>query len=373
MIKHLKELETPSLIINEEKMNRNLHRMMSVRTKHGVNVRPHFKTHKSIAIAKKQLELGAIGITVATATEAELLLDNGIEKILIAFPLTDRKKISRLLERGKNARLIFAIDSEEQAAIFKEEGNILEVEPELWIKVNSGLNRCGVEPREETVQLATFIKKEAVGKLSGLFTHAGHSYAAASPEEIDRIAKEEAESILTSANACENAGIPIEHRSVGSTPTFERAAQYDGITEVRPGNAVFFDAMQVGLGTAQLEETALTVLATVVSKKKGRFIIDTGSKSLTTEKGAHGNETVKGFGKILNEGELYVTRVSEEHGIVEIPEEAEGIWEKLQLNQRVEVLPNHACPVVNLFDYYYVLKENGDLVTLPVDGRGKSQ
>ncbi|MCD8509482.1 MAG: alanine racemase [Bacillus sp. (in: Bacteria)] len=370
----LEQLETPALVLDEKKYNRNLTRMMAVR-ENGVDVRPHFKTHKSVAIAKKQLVLGAVGITVATSTEAELLLDHGFNDILLAFPLTDETKIKRLFLKAKEkqARLILTVDSEEQGLIVKKAADQIRIEPELWIKINSGLNRCGVEPREEGVKLALFITEHKLGRLTGLYTHAGHSYAASSLKEIAQIADAEARAIIDTAEDCEKEGIPITHRSVGSTPTFERGAKFKGITEVRPGNAVFFDSMQVGLGVASFEETALYVLATVVSVKKGRFILDTGSKALTTEKGAHGNESVKGFGKLLDYEGLNVTRVSEEHGIVEVTEKTASILDTIQLNDRVRIVPNHACPVVNLFDNYYVHQENGELTKLPVDGRGKSQ
>ncbi|MDG5786106.1 alanine racemase [Evansella sp. AB-P1] len=364
-------IETPALILTESKMINNIQRMLSVKEKYNVNVRPHFKTHKSIKIAKEQLKQGASGITVATATEAELLLENGVEDILVAFPLSDKKKIFRLLKWVPTAKVIFTIDSMDQALIIHEAAEELHKKAEVWIKVNCGLNRCGVEPGLEVYELA----KETIDKtdlqLTGLYTHAGHSYGATRSQHIDEIAKFEAESIVQSAKICEERGISIRHRSVGSTPTFEKAAQYEGITEVRPGNAVFFDGIQVGLGVAQLEEVALTVLATVVSIKKDRCIIDAGSKALTTEKGAHGNESIKGFGQLLIDKPLYVSRVSEEHGVIEVT--GDQIGNQISLNEKVNIIPNHACPVVNLFDYYYVMKEDGTIERMKVDGRGKSQ
>ncbi|MBU9714249.1 alanine racemase [Evansella tamaricis] len=363
-----KPIETPALILNEQKMKQNLKRVMGVQEKNNVKVRPHFKTHKSISIAKLQLTMGACGITVATVTEGELLLENGIDDILVAFPLTDSNKIKRLFKWTKIARVIFTVDSMEQSELMMNEAKKWGLNPEVWIKVNSGLNRCGVEPNNEVLELAKFIKKENVLNLTGIYTHAGHSYAAKTKEEIRQIAKEEALSVLNSVDLCEKEGISLPNRSVGSTPTFEAAATYSGITEVRPGNAVFFDAIQVGLGVAKADEVALTVLSTVVSRKSNRLIIDAGSKALTTEKGAHGNEVVKGYGRSLVDGEFFITRVSEEHGIIDSTE-----INNIQLNEKLQIIPNHACPVVNLYDFYYVQRENGQIERWLVDGRGKSQ
>ncbi|MBU9722912.1 MULTISPECIES: alanine racemase [Bacillaceae] len=372
------QIETPALIVSEEKLKRNIERMIKVRN-NDVEVRPHFKTHKSVSIAKMQLAMGAIGITVATVSEAELLLTSGLKDILVAFPLSDRKKINKLLQWNDKARIIFTIDNCEQADIISSQADGLNVKSEVWIKVNCGLNRCGVEPEEETLALAKYIIDSTSLNLTGLYTHAGHSYGASTQEAITKIAIGEAESIVKSAELCEKEGIYIKHRSVGSTPTFEVAAKIKGITEVRPGNAVFFDGIQVELGVANIEEVALTVLATIASIKSNRLIIDAGSKALTTEKGAHGNEGITGFGRILNDSgqELLISRLSEEHGIVELAGDNANHHnhhnQKRRLNDKIHIIPNHACPVVNLYDYYYLEKADGKYEKFPVDGRGKSQ
>ncbi|ADU29062.1 alanine racemase [Evansella cellulosilytica] len=362
------EIETPALILDEKKLNKNIDRMMKV-SEHGVTIRPHFKTHKSVWIAKRQIEKGASGITVATASEAELLFENGLTDILLAFPLADPVRLKKLLKWSKRARLILTVDSEEQVKIIEAIAKELIVTPEVWIKVNSGLNRCGVEPGVEAFNLAECINNTETLDLTGMYTHAGHSYAAKCEEEVNRIAKQEAESILRSVELCEKNGIIIPNRSIGSTPTFERGAKYAGITEVRPGNAVFFDNIQVALGIASEEEVALTVLASIASVKNERIIIDAGSKALTTEKGAHGNEGVIGFGRVITNEKIFVSRVSEEHGIIDNMQNP--IFHKL--NEKVHIVPNHACPVVNLFNFYYVIKENGDYEKVCVDGRGMSQ
>lgn len=134
--------------------------------------------------------------------------------------------------------------------------------------MNSGLNRIGVELNEEVMKLAQHVKGLSGLLLDGIFIHAGHSYAASSKEEVEKIAREEADSVVRSTKLCEDAGINIDHRSIGSTLTFKIAGTVEGITEIRPGNAIFYDMVQVGLGVAKREQCALTVLSSVVSVKR---------------------------------------------------------------------------------------------------------
>jgi D-serine deaminase-like pyridoxal phosphate-dependent protein len=369
----MENIETPALIIDEKKMQTNIERMLSVKKLYGIDVRPHFKTHKSSFIAKEQIKAGACGITVATVSEAEVLLRKGFTDILIAYPLIEKKKVQRLFPYKRKARLIFTIDSKEQADLMLESLTNEDDSLEVWIKVNSGLNRCGTEPGEESVKLAEYVSTLKGLTLTGLYTHAGHSYAATSENQLNEIAKQEVNSILKTADLCEKQGIKITNRSVGSTPTFERAATYKGITEVRPGNAVFFDRVQMCLGIAKKDEVAMTILTQLISKRENRLIFDGGSKAFTTEKGAHGNEGVKGFGQALDYSKLTLTRLSEEHGIIDINELDNQIINQIPLGERVRFIPNHACTALNLFDHYTMINKAGKMERITIDGRGKSQ
>lgn len=369
----LKNTQTPALIIDEKKMKRNIERMLSVKKVYGIEVRPHFKTHKSSFIAHEQLKAGACGITVAKVSEAEVLLRSGITDILIAYPLVDPQKVQSLSPYRRNARIIFTIDSKDQANRMVESLNDEDDYLEVWIKVNSGLNRCGREPGEETLKLAKYVSTLKGLRLTGLYTHAGHSYAATSEQQLDDVAKQEVNSILETADLCERHGIRIVNRSVGSTPTFERAASYKGITEVRPGNAIFFDRVQMGLDVAKKHEVAMTVLTQLISKQENRLVFDGGSKAFTTEKGAHGNEGVTGYGQALDHEKIIITRLSEEHGIIDINEENNQLLKGISLGQKLRFIPNHACTAVNLFDHYTMLKIDGKMARIIIDGRGKSQ
>ncbi|WP_026690974.1 alanine racemase [Alteribacter aurantiacus] len=356
---------TPELVLDINQLSKNMKRMTESAKANGVRLRPHVKTHKSIEVAKKQLEEGADGLTVATLKEAEVFKRGGFRDILMAYPLRNREKISQFVALADGIRLIATVDELEQASRLNEEANRQGQTIEVWVKINSGLNRCGVEPEEEAVNLVREITTMSSLDVTGLFTHAGHAYGAPSDKRRVEIANEEAQAVLLSAHACEQAGYPIEHRSVGSTPTYEISGRFEGITEVRPGNAVFFDGVQAGLGVCELEECAVTVVASVVSIKKDRVIVDAGSKALTLEKGAHGNDSVKGFGMIVEPTEhhgLTLTRLSEEHGIMDGTAQFPTDY--------VRIVPNHVCTAVNLYDHYVVVDGDTIVDKWSIDAKG---
>ena len=366
-MKDLSHVETPSLLLDYGKLAANMKRMSDFAKKHCVELRPHIKTHKSIEIAKLQLANGAVGITTAKIEEAEVMADAGIKDILIAYPISSPEKIRKvigLLNRGVDLKI--SVDSLEQVKLLQKGLENTSHSLEVWIKVDSGLNRCGVEPGKAALRLAQAILFLSRLRVGGIFTHAGHAYGAASKGEIEEIALAEARAVVESAEECEKAGIPIKVRSVGSTPTFEISGKVEGITEVRPGNAVFYDAIQVGLGVAQHDSCALTVSASVVGVYEDRIVLDAGSKTLCLDKGAHGLDSVKGYGYIPGYPGLTIDRLSEEHGV--------AVFDKkpaLKLNDKVRIIPNHACTVVNQFDEYTVMEGERVVDTWKVDARGK--
>ncbi|MGF2614540.1 D-TA family PLP-dependent enzyme [Rossellomorea vietnamensis] len=343
-------LDTPTLLLDYQKLLKNINEIASFAKENNLAYRPHIKTHKSVDIAKLQLQAGAVGITTATIPEAEAMAAGGIRDILIAHPISSPQKIKRcinLLERGVKLKII--VDSKEQLVYLQKELEHTPFTLEVWIKINSGLNRCGVEPGKDALKLAKEIMANTNLMLGGILTHAGHSYGASSSDQIEKIGLQEGQAVVESAEECEKAGIPIPVRSVGSTPTYKISGKVPGITEIRPGNAVFFDAIQVGLGVAAIENCALTVLASVVGVHPDRIVFDTGSKTLCLDKGAHGNESVKGFGHVVGHPEITIERLSEEHGVGVVAGET-----SLKLNDKVQIIPNHACTVANMFEEYVV-------------------
>jgi D-serine deaminase-like pyridoxal phosphate-dependent protein len=321
--------ETPLAIVDESAMEANLARMSQLALGAGLALRPHAKTHKSPFVAARQLAHGARGLTVATLLEAEVFAENGARDLLIAHPPVGEAKLRRLraLAEG-DLRLAVALDSAELAGALPEGVEV------LW-EVDSGLHRLGTPPGPETVRgvlslLAVLDEK----RFRGLLTHGGHAYAG----DPRRAAVDERDALVTSALLLRAEGIAVRELSVGSTPTAGFATAGSGLTEMRPGTYVFGDANQVTLGSLTLEDCALGVVSSVVSRAAGRAVLDAGSKALSADLKVAGLE---GYGMVLGRPGARLERLSEEHGVL--------VGEDLPaLGERVLVVPAHACTTVNL-------------------------
>ena len=337
-------MDTPRIVIDERRLDTNIEDMAVMARKAGVALRPHIKSHKLPQVAHKQLAAGACGITVAKLGEAEVMAEHGIKDIFLANEVMGSEKFERLSALARRIRLAVGVDSLEGAQALAE-GIRAHTSLDVLIEVDSGLRRCGVEPGREVVSLAQEISRLENLHLRGIFTHAGHSYGAADRAELEKIALAEGKVMVESARELRQAGIDIEVVSVGATPTVAISAFTPGVTEIRPGNYVFYDAMQLALGVIpSIEYCSLRVYSTVISHPApNRWVLDAGSKALSLDKGAHGHSGVEGHGIIIGQPKLRIVRLSEEHGV------AEG-ESMLQVGDVVEIVPNHACTVVNLFD-----------------------
>ena len=257
----------------------------------GVALRPHFKTHKSVAIARRQLAAGAIGITVATLDEVEALVDGGVDApILLAYQTVAPPKLDRAIRPSSRVPLTLAVDSTKGAARLAGASGAAGRTVDVGIEIDSGLRRAGVFPADAPA-LARHVAAHPGLRLSGMFTHAGQSYTARDRAEVAAIASAEAAAVIDAAMATRAIGIPIESVSAGSTPTAGFLDGSSGLTEIRPGTYVFYDALQVALGTTSEDHCALSVAATVVSRPApDRAVVDAGSKTLGLDKGAHSSD-----------------------------------------------------------------------------------
>jgi D-serine deaminase-like pyridoxal phosphate-dependent protein len=362
-------METPLVVVHYETLLRNLDRMAAFAREQGVRLRPHIKTHKMPPLAKMQEERGASGITVAKIGEAEVMAAHGCADILIAYPLIGREKIERLLALARKVRISTLVDSlagaQALSDAFTREGMRLPI----YIKIDSGLHRCGVQPGEEAVQLVRQVTALPGLHFVGLLTHAGHAYAAGDKEELQTIGLWEARSLLETADRLKQEGFVVQEISVGATPTVRISGSVAGVTEIRPGNYVFNDMTQVRLGVAREEDCALRVIATVISRpENNRLVLDCGAKTLALDRGAHGVEGVSGYGKVVGHPECVIERLSEEHAVVKVPETC-----PLAIGDRVEIIPNHACPVVNLTDQVFVMQDGKIVDVWPVAARGQTR
>ena len=352
------DLETPLAVRDDAAMERNLRRMAEVAERAGVALRPHAKTHKSPAVARRQLEHGASGLAVATLQEAEVLAAAGVRDILVAHPPAGRAKLARLAHLAAQVeRLAVSVDDVELARLVPEAVEI------LW-EVDTGHHRAGTATGEPTLAAVRRLV-EAIGqrRFRGLLTHGGHAYRARDEGELRVAAAEESVGLAGTAGMLREAGIEVREVSVGSTPTAGFAPEFEGVTEIRPGTYVYGDAGQVTLGSHALEDCALAVIATVVSTPApDRCVLDTGSKSLSADRLVTVQE---GFGIVLGHPGLTVARLSEEHAVL-TAEEQTG----LKVGDRVAIVPGHVCTTVNLHPYLLALGEDGRVTWEPVAARG---
>jgi len=308
----------------------------------GVALRPHCKTHKTLEIARRQAAGGASGLTVAKLDEAAAYLEDGHDDLFVANEVVGPAKWTRLAGMQRLGRVAVGVDdpavAEALAAVARREGVVVPV----LVEVDCGLARAGLPPGEPAAALAERVAGLPGLELRGVFTHAGHVYGADGPERVRAIARAEAEAVVSTAELIRRRGVPCEVVSVGSTPTVRVSGAVDGVTEIRPGNYVFNDRMQVALGSAAYADCALTVLATVISTPApDRAVVDTGSKTFALDRGAHGIESLRGFGEDPGRGAV-LERLSEEHGVLR-PEPG-----ALRVGDRLRFVPNHACTVANL-------------------------
>ena len=371
----LNEIETPAVVVDRERLLANLARVRDLATVHGVRLRPHVKTHKCLEIARLQLAQGAIGVTASKVDEALVFIENGVQSVTVAYPLVDARKVRRLLtvaaRHGTDLRV--TIDSRLGVEILSQSANELGASVGVFLEVDVGLHRCGIdEHAPQLLKLAQLIRSSGALRFRGLLSHAGQAYAARDRAAVQAVAADECAILQRVRRTLENAGIEVAEVSVGSTPTVLASSHYDGITEIRPGNYVFMDRTPVRLGLAPLEQVALTVLTTVVSRNDEYLITDAGSKVLSSDLGAHGSAGAGGFGLAfpiddarMESSGLNVAKLSEEHGFVQRGTADVAIGGKLR------IVPNHACPVVNLADELVVVSDNQLIDRWRVAARGK--
>ena len=350
-----RELDTPALRIDLDKMERNLEEMAACARERGVALRPHTKTHKMPEIARRQMELGAVGLTVAKLGEAEVLAREGLRELFVCYPLIGEQKVRRLRDLAREASMMTIVESETGARglsdAMRGEARALDVLLDLEV----GYGRVGVG-EERVSELARLVDSLPGLRLRGVCIHEGSVYGEADPECRARIAHDQVGRMLAIARDLESRGHSMEIVSCGSTPGARFALEVGGITEIRPGNYVFYDAMQVALGTTDVDHCALSVVTTVIShQQRGRAAIDAGAKALALDKGQ--GIAARSHGIVVAHDGIIIERLSEEHGWL-VLEEGEG--EAIRIGERLEVIPNHACVVTNLFNE--VVATRGDEV-----------
>jgi D-serine deaminase-like pyridoxal phosphate-dependent protein len=360
-------LDTPTVVVDLDVLERNVRTMARFAAENRVSLRPHAKSHKTLGIARRQTDAGAVGLTVAKLDEADAFLAAGFNDLLVANEVVGPLKWRRLAALNARGRVAVGIDALDVAAGIAAAAREIGVVVPVLVEVDTGLHRAGTLPGEATLALAEQLACLDGLEMGGVFTHAGHAYAATSAEDVRRIGREEGEILVDTAELLRARGLPCPVVSVGSTPTAFSAGSVPGVTELRPGNYVFYDRMQVALGSAQLENCSLSVLSTVISRPApDRGVIDAGSKTFALDRGAHGQDALRGYGLDRSVG-VVVDRLSEEHGVLQLESEDAA---RLPVGTRLRLIPNHACTVANLAESLVGVRDGVVTEVLPVLVRG---
>ncbi len=385
----ISDLATPCFLVDRVRLSRNLEAMQQKADQNSVRLRPHTKTHKSVSLAREQLDLGARGITVAKVGEAEVYSEAGFDDIRIAYILVGDDKFAHVAKLHEKSRISFCVDTLEGARAASGYFADRDLTAEVLIEIDCGYGRCGVPwDREDSILFVRAVSEMPGLSICGILTHAGDAYngpssAEQTQEEALRDASErERDRMISFAGKLAAAGIIHADSgfeiSIGSTPSmryFENAWN-DGfsITEIRPGNYVFNDCIQLGLKVADWSECALTVLTTVISKRRDpngteRLFLDAGKKVFTSDI-APGME---GYGAILYNSRTMeplphavISSLSEEHGWVRVPGGS-----TLSVGDRIRVIPNHACVALNTQHVFFVVEGDEIVDTWHVDARGR--
>lgn len=358
---YVSELDTPCLLLDESRMNRNIGRLHSRLAMKNVVFRPHLKTAKSIEIARRMVAGPNGPATVSTLNEAEAFAEAGITDITYAVGISPQKlpRVQALLRQGINLTVL--LDSTEQADAVAA-ASTLDVPIPALIELDCDGHRSGVHCDDQERLLAIASSLHASANLRGVLTHAGESYAATSRHALLAAAENERASAVRAAEILRHAGYHCPVVSIGSTPTAMFAENYDGITEVRAGVFAFFDLVQAGIGVCTPDDIAVSVLATVIGhqREKDWAIIDAGWAALSSDRGTESQRVNQGYGLVCDlEGNLidglFVANVNQEHGIIARRADFDGHIPDLPYGAKVRILPIHACATVEQHGVYNVI------------------
>ncbi len=364
------DLKTPAFVIILEKLKSNAGRMIKRAQERGIGLRPHVKTHKTVEIARMQVGDGPSMITVSTLAEARHFAEAGFEDITYAFPITPNKLEEAAEIAGKLKSLNLIVDHWAPASELLSFARTRGIRFPVFLKVDPGLNRAGVDPEsKEGLMLAQQLHTDDSIDFKGILTHAGQAYMCKNREEIVNAAEQEREVMTTFADKLQKNGVPCPARSVGSTPTAVLGESWEGVTEIRPGNYVFFDRLQADIGTCSRDEWAMFVLATVSGHYPSRnaMLIDAGALALSKDPGAVHVRKEPTFGEVAGHPRLEIKSLSQEHGIIESRDPIK--YNDFPIGSEIRIIPNHSCLAAALFSRYHVL--DGDEVTgewVPVRG-----
>lgn len=360
---HLTDLETPVPVVDLDRLAKNLQGMATYATSHGLALRPHIKTHKSLTVATEQIRLGAVGLTCATPRELEVM-SQASKDLLLAYPLLGAQKLARVMALPADVKLTVSLDSEEAVMQLADAAQTADRQVGVYIELDVGMHRVGVPQLDEAIRLIRLVKSKPPLVYRGIAYYPGHirQPVGAQADGMAKLGRD----LHAALDRLDAAGCAPDVVSGGSTPTMWQSHEIKGLTEIRPGTYVYNDRGTMEIGACAWDDCAFTVLATVVSTAvPGQAVIDAGSKALGREpvRGADG----EGFGVLYDRHDVHVSRMSEEHGILDLG----GTDWRPRVGEQVRIVPNHVCVVTHLNDTIYGVRGDAVETSWAVSARGR--
>ena len=353
------EVDTPALLIDLPKLNRNIEKMAAFVDGVGVGLRPHMKTHKCPIISQKQIAAGAIGVTCQKLGEAEVAANYGISDILITNQIVGQRKIDRLVELATGVDVKVLVDSRLNVVELDRTAREKGVKLGVLVEVDVGMGRCGVQPGEEALHLVEFLHNRKALTFMGFEGYEGHACMIPSFKAREARTLEAMKRLVDTKELVEAAGFEVEIVTGGSTGTYMITGRYPGVTEIEAGSYATMDKRYASVEGVDFEP-ALTILATVISRPQEEVaIIDAGLKAMSTDFGVP--DVISTGEAILAEG------LSEEHGKLLLAGDAS----RLRIGDKVELLPSHGCTTINLHDQLVITQDDEVQEIWRIDGRGK--
>ena len=365
MTQHISELDTPALVIDLDIMERNLAKVADYARAHNFRLRPHTKTHKSPLLARKQLDLGAAGITVAKVGEAEVMLNARPGEMLVAYPVIGERKLGRLMDVARHTTVTVSLDNETAARQLSQAAASAGVTVGVLAEADVGLGRVGVPP-DDIAPLAKLLSGLPGLRFRGIAFYPGHIKQM---DDTGSAALHQVSAVVESMIAdLRRQGLEVEIVSGGSTPTLWHSHCVKGMNEIRPGTYIFNDKNTVATGACTLADCAASILVTVVSTSvRNQFIVDGGSKTFSSDRLT--GSTEPSFGYVVEAPETVFSKMNEEHGYMELRDAAS----RFKPGDRVRVIPNHICVAVNLHETVYGIRGERVETSWKVEARGKLQ
>lgn len=355
----LDDLDTPSIVVDLDRMQRNIERMAKFTKECGVNLRPHVKTHKSPEIAKIQLAAGSTGVCLQKVSEVEVFAGQGIRDIFLTNEVVVPQKIERLARVAEKAHIGVAVDDIGVAKLTGKVAREVGTELDVYVDVDVGMGRCGVKPKDAAA-LAQQVSREKNLVFKGLMGYEGHVHGSLTKKDQVRASAEAMKGIVEAKQGIKKKGLDVEVVSVGSSVSTQFNAKHPDVTEVQPGMYVFNDHLLVERGVATWDDLALTLVGTVMSRPaEDRGVVDAGSKAFNFDAGV--------FPKAFEVRGAVVDHFSEEHAWMQLSGDAR----KLKIGDRMRFVPAHCCTLVNQHEELYGIRGKKVEKVFPIMARGK--